>query len=295
MTATSGLCLALLSFGMPQDADLKAFDGEWIFVDDQTPGRGLEMLNPPMGSKFTFKIEADAIVLVWGHGGGGHANVSVKLDGSQTERKSADGAITRYKAAFKDGELSYVMDFVRANGSTDARNVQRSFRMTPEGLVVRSNLELTPGVPSVGLYRQAKDIPMPTPQKAVIGDLAWLVGNWSGTRGTGGAIAFEERWTPPKGGSMFAISRTVNRDRLSAFEYLRIIERDGGLVYIAQPNGGTATEFVMSELTPTRAVFDNPRHDYPRRITYELTDGGLTASIGWMKGGSPRKFEFKRE
>lgn len=295
MTPTLTLAVALVASASSQDPGLKAFDGEWIFVDDQTPGRSLEQLNPPMGSKFTFKIDEKEIVLVWGHGGGGHANVNVKLDGSQTERKSADGAITRYKAAFKDGELSYQMDFVRANGQTDSRGVKRWFRLTPEGLVVRSNLELTPGVESVGLYRQAKDIPMPTPFKAVIGDISWLVGNWAGTRGTGGTISFEERWTPPKGGSMFAISRTVNRERLSAFEYLRIVERDGGLVYIAQPNGGAATEFVMTELTAKRAVFDNPRHDYPRRIVYELGEGGLTASIGWMKGGTPRKFEFKRE
>lgn len=81
-----------------------------------------------------------------------------------------------------------------------------------------------------------------------------------------------------------------------AFEYLRVVERDGGLVYIAQPGGKTATEFVLTELTPTRAVFDNPRHDYPKRIVYELsTDGALSATIGYLKGGTPRRFDFTRE
>ena len=96
---------------------------------------------------------------------------------------------------------------------------------------------------------------------------------------------------------MLATSRTVNANgKMSAFEYLRIVERDGGLVYIAQPGGSAPTEFVLSELSKTRAVFDNPRHDYPKRIVYELSaDGGLTATIGFMKGGTPRKFEFKRE
>lgn len=86
------------------------------------------------------------------------------------------------------------------------------------------------------------------------------------------------------------------RERMTAFEYLRIVERDGGLVYIAQPGGAPATEFIMTEISSQRAVFENPRHDYPRRIVYELTgDGGLVASIGQLKGGSPRKFEFRRE
>jgi hypothetical protein len=43
-------------------------------------------------------------------------------------------------------------------------------------------------------------------------------------------------------------------------------------------------------------VFDNPRHDYPKRIVYELSaEGSLSATIGFTKGGSPRRFEFKRE
>lgn len=96
---------------------------------------------------------------------------------------------------------------------------------------------------------------------------------------------------------MLAISRTVNSTgRMSAFEYLRVVERDGGLVYIAQPNGNAPTEFILTELGPKRAVFDNPRHDYPKRIVYELSaEGTLTATIGFTKGGTPRKFEFKRE
>ena len=94
---------------------------------------------------------------------------------------------------------------------------------------------------------------------------------------------------------MLAVSRTVSRGRMSAFEFLRIVEKDGGLVYIAQPNGGAPTEFVLTEFSATRAVFDNPRHDYPKRIVYELKPDGLTATIGFMKGGTPRRFEFKRE
>jgi hypothetical protein len=101
---------------------------------------------------------------------------------------------------------------------------------------------------------------------------------------------------------MLAVSRSVNTSgKMNAFEYLRIVERDGGLVYIAQPGGAKGTEFVLTELNPPtengprRAVFDNPRHDYPKRIVYELSaEGGLSATIGQTKGGTPRRFEFKR-
>jgi hypothetical protein len=96
---------------------------------------------------------------------------------------------------------------------------------------------------------------------------------------------------------MLAVSRSVNAsDKMFAFEFLRIVERETGLVYIAQPGGAPPTEFVLTELNAKRAVFENPRHDYPQRIVYELSaEGGLNATIGYLKGGSPRRFEFKRD
>ncbi len=280
----------------PKADDLRALDGEWIYVEDRTEGRALEQLGPPMSSRFLFKVEEGAIVLVWGHGGNGNRDVKVKLDGTPTEIPGATvGALTRYRASWKDDTLAYEMEFVRAAGQTPEGLIKREFRMTKDGLIVRSNLELTPGVWSVGLFRHPKDIAMPTPFKATINDLKWLEGAWVGTRSTGSS--FEERWSPAKGGAMLAVSRSVNTSgKMFAFEFLRIVERDGGLVYIAQPNGAPPTEFVLSELSKTRAVFDNPRHDYPKRIVYELSEGGaLTATIGFIKGGTPRKFEFKRE
>jgi hypothetical protein len=280
---------------LAQADELRKLDGEWIWIEDRTEGRALEQANPPMSSKFSFRYEEGAMILL--NHGAGNRSVRVALDGTPTEVPgSTAGALSRYRGSWKDGVFKYDLDFVRAAGKDPEGLIQREFRLTNEGLILRSNLMLTAGVWSVGLYRQAKDIPMPTPAKATIGDLAWLAGAWVGTRGTNGAISFEERWSPPRGGAMLATSRTVAREKMSAFEFLRIIERDGGLVYVAQPNGAPPTDFVLTELSPTRAVFDNPRHDYPKRIVYELpAEGGLTATIGYIKGGTPRRFEFKRE
>lgn len=276
--------------------DLRALDGEWVYVEDRTEGRALEQMGPPMGSKFIFKVEEGAIVLAWGHGGAGNRDVRVKLDGTFAEIPGATaGSLTRYRASWKDGALTYEMDFVREAGQAPTGLIKREFRLAEDGLIVRSNLGTGAELGPVGLYRHPQDIAMPTPFKAAIGDLAWLAGAWGGTRTSG--ATFEERWSPPKGGAMLAVSRTVNASgKMSAFEFLRIVERDGGLVYIAQPGGAPPTEFVLTELTGKRAVFDNPRHDYPKRIVYELSaEGGLTATTGFMKGGAPRRYEFKRE
>jgi hypothetical protein len=295
------LSTALASAALSTEpADLRALDGEWVYVEDRTEGRALEQLGPPMSSTFSFRIEEGAVILVWGHGGR-RRDVRVALDGSVTEIAESERS-TRYRGAWKDGTFEYQVEFVRGPDKSPDGLIRRDFRITTDGLLVRSAYASTgsSGSPlpfdSVGLYRHAQDIPMPTPAKAVIGDLAWLSGVWAGTRGTGGAISFEERWSPPLGGAMLATSRTISRGKMGAFEFLRIVERDGGLVYIAQPGGAAPTEFVLTELSGTRAVFDNPRHDYPKRIVYELSaEGSLTATIGFTKGGTPRRFEFKRE
>ena len=284
-----------------QPDGLRALDGEWTFMEDKTEGRSLEQLGPPMASKFSMRVEEGGGAVVLNGHGSGHRDVRIALDGSITE-VAEPKTISRYHGSWKDGTFEYKVEFVRAADNApdgSIRWIRRSFRMTPDGLLVRVAHEPSSGTEAVGLYRHAEDIPLPTPAKVAggVGDLAWLAGTWVGTRSSGSSI--EERGSPPLGGAMLAVSRSVNTSgKMVAFEYLRIVERDGGLVYIAQPGGKAATEFVLTELSATRAVFDNPRHDYPKRIVYELSaegGGGLSASIGFTKGGTPRRFEFKRE
>ncbi len=279
--------------GAPADG-VQAIGGEWIYVEDRTEGRSPEQLGPPMASKFSMGVEEGAVILN-GHGSG-HRDVRVALDGSVTERPDAD-KIARYRGGWKDGAFEYQVSFERLVGEPGSgiQMIRRTFRPTPEGLLVTVAVDPPSGSVSTGLYRHAEDIAMPTPATAAIGDLGWLAGAWVGTRSSGSSI--EERWSPPLGGAMLAVSRTVNTSgKMVAFEYLRVVERDGSLVYVAQPAGAKGTEFLLTELTPTRAVFDNPRHDYPKRIVYELSaDGGLSATIGYLKGGTPRRLEFARE
>jgi hypothetical protein len=279
---------------LAQTDELGALDGEWIFVEDRTEGRALERLGPPMSSKFTMRVEESAVVLN-GHGSG-HRDVRISLDGSITEVKGAT-TICRYRGAWKEGTFEYEVAFERLSGSAPEgiKLIKRKFRMTSDGLLVSVVVDPPVVSDSVGLYRHAEDIEMPTPAKATIGDLAWLAGVWVGRRSTGSSS--EERWSPPLGGAMLAVSRSVNTSgKMFAFEYLRIVERDGGLVYVAQPGGKTPTEFLLTEFTATRAVFVNPRHDYPKRIVYELSaEGNLNTSAGQLKGGTPQRLEFKRE
>lgn len=281
---------------------LRALDGTWIYVEDRTEGRSPEQVGPPMSTTFSMRVEEEAVILN-GHGSG-HRDVRIALDGSITEVPEANRTV-RYNGSWKDGVFAYEVAFERPVGapSSGIQLIRRTFRPTPEGLVVTVAVDPPTGSESIGLYRHAEDIPLPAPAKATIGDMAWLASAWVGTRSTGSSI--EERWSPPLGGAMLAVSRSVNTSgKMVAFEYLRIVERDGGLIYVAQPGGAKGTEFVLTELVvpsgtetgPRRAVFDNPRHDYPKRIVYELSpEGVLSATTGFLKGGTPRRYDFKRE
>ncbi len=152
--------------------------------------------------------------------------MSVALDGSITA-VTEPGKTSRYRGAWKDGAFAYEVDFVRGSDNAPDGLIRREFRITADGLLVRAGFGTSE---SIGLYGHAEDIVMPAPSTAAIGDMAWLVGAWVGTKGS---RSIEERWSRPLGGAMLGVSRTVSRGKLSAFEYLRIVERDGGLIYIA--------------------------------------------------------------
>jgi hypothetical protein len=96
----------------------------------------------------------------------------------------------------------------------------------------------------------------------------------------------EEVWTAPRGGTMLALHRDVKDGRTLSFEYLRIESGPDGLVYQASPRGRPATPFPLKEAADKKVVFENPEHDFPRRILYWMDAGGaLHARIeGTLQG-----------
>ena len=204
--ATAGSLLIALTSDVQaiQSDNLRGLDGEWIFVEDRTEGRAFEQLGPPMSSKFSMRVEdGDAAVVLNGHGSG-HKDVRIALDGSVTEIKEPK-TISRYQGSWKDGTFEYAVTFERSGGNTpqSINSIRRNFRLTADGLLVTVIVDPPLAGNSIGLYRHAEDIPMPETAKAVIGDLAWLAGDWTGTRTTGASN--EERWSPPGGGAMLAV------------------------------------------------------------------------------------------
>jgi hypothetical protein len=134
----------------------------------------------------------------------------------------------------------------------------------------------------------------PTEKKTTIADLTWISGAWvlehGGTR-------TEETWSPAASNAILGMSRTLRGDRMVAFEFLRIVQRNDGIFYVAQPGGRPATDFKLTSFDGSTAIFENPQHDFPKRILYTRNpDGSLTARIDAGAGVTEgaMDFPFKR-
>ena len=130
------------------------------------------------------------------------------------------------------------------------------------------------------------------PADVAIDDLAWMSGRWESVSGERWV---EEIWSAPRGGTMFAMSRTGSGDSLVEFEFIRLQRgEDGILAFLASPGGRPAVPFRLIESGATSATFANPGHDYPQRIRYEREGDILRATISAADGGEARSWAFQR-
>jgi Domain of unknown function (DUF6265) len=128
------------------------------------------------------------------------------------------------------------------------------------------------------------------PPKATIDQAGWVAGCWG--RNTGGRTV-EEHWMTPAGGTMLGMSRTVANGKTTEYEFLRIVEQEGTLAYIALPSRQKEATFTLSTITPHELVFENPTHDFPTRIIYQKQpDGSLKARIEGTLNRQPRGIDF---
>ena len=134
---------------------------------------------------------------------------------------------------------------------------------------------------------------LPT-QTTSLADMSWIAGDWQ--TAPGGRAQSEEHWTPVAGATMLGMSRTVAGEKMVEFEYLRIEQRADGIYYVAHPKARCpGTDFKLTKASATEAVFENPQHDFPKRIIYRKTgDDSLTASIDAGEGSKAMTFAFRR-
>ena len=93
---------------------------------------------------------------------------------------------------------------------------------------------------------------------------------------------------------MIGMGRTVRGDKTAEFEFLRIEQRGDDVFYVANPNANCPqTDFKLTRLTGQEVVFENPEHDYPKRVIYRKNSGGsLVTSVDAGEGTKSQTFSY---
>lgn len=120
-------------------------------------------------------------------------------------------------------------------------------------------------------------------------DVAWIAGCWDLTRNTRHVA---EHWMAPEGATMMGVSRTVNGGKTSEWEFLIIREGAKGLEYVAKPSGQAEATFTSTRVSANEVVFENPAHDFPKKIIYKRDGDSLVASIEGPMNGQTRHIDF---
>jgi hypothetical protein len=120
--------------------------------------------------------------------------------------------------------------------------------------------------------------------------LKWMAGCWEHRTNK---LVVTEQWSVPRAGVMLGAGQTTRGDSTIEYEHTRIFERDGKLVFSAQPSGQAPAEFVADGVRGLSVTFSNPVHDFPQRVIYgsEGPDS-LRARVEGQRGGQIRGVDF---
>jgi hypothetical protein len=132
----------------------------------------------------------------------------------------------------------------------------------------------------------------PSPQS--LEALAWLRGCWEGKVAR---REFNEQWQSARGGMMLGSSQMVVGQRTQDYTYMRIESRPDGLYYVAVPSGTKELAFKFAGVEDDKGVkvftFSNPQDEFPQRIVYRRTEGGLMfAQVGGKVDGKDKEVTY---
>jgi hypothetical protein len=129
-------------------------------------------------------------------------------------------------------------------------------------------------------------------QRATLASVSWLNGCWVAKNAT---RQITERWEVA-GSELKGLSRPVRAGVPGEPEILKIFVSGDSLVYGAEPPGQRYSEFRAISVSPTEVVFQNLKHDFPKKITYRLTTkDSLHARVEGDSGSTMRPLNYPYE
>jgi hypothetical protein len=121
----------------------------------------------------------------------------------------------------------------------------------------------------------------------------WLLGKWE-TKTADGNLS--ESWKQLNDSTFQGESFFIkNKDTLH-FETIILQQKGAELIYSATvkgQNNDKPVPFKITSETEKQLVFENPKHDYPQKITYtQIKKDSLVASISGVQLGKPSSEKF---
>lgn len=107
----------------------------------------------------------------------------------------------------------------------------------------------------------------------------WFLGRWENNSEEG---ILSETWRRESDSTFIAETYFVIGADTVFREHVRVAEEDGKLVYhasVSDQNSGKPVSFTMTRSSGKEIVFENPKHDYPKKIKYTLRNDSLVAVI----------------
>ncbi|WP_281226406.1 DUF6265 family protein [Flavobacterium aquiphilum] len=125
----------------------------------------------------------------------------------------------------------------------------------------------------------------------------WLLGKWESKIDDGD---LSESWEQLNDSTFQAKSFFIKGKDTLHFESITLQQKGEQLFYSATVKGQNddkSVAFRLTNKTAKQLVFENPKHDYPQKITYtQINKDSLVASISGVQLGKPssEKFGMKR-
>jgi len=114
---------------------------------------------------------------------------------------------------------------------------------------------------------------------STVDQLKWLEGTWTRTNSKAGQSGLE-MWKKTSSTELRGRGITMHGSDTAFVEKLRIIVRDGNLFYVADvPENQKPVFFRLTEIKKNSFTCENPDHDFPKKIAYNLQGNKLQATI----------------
>ena len=127
-----------------------------------------------------------------------------------------------------------------------------------------------------------------TVEKDKIKKADWLIGNWENTSPEG---VLSENWQKLNDSTFSASSYFIKEKDTLHLETIILAQLGETLTYKATvkgQNNDKPVSFPSTSETDQKLVFENPKHDYPQKITYTKgANNTLTAEISGNLNGKP--------